>query len=96
MEISSVSPVVAESVASSTLAARSAESRAETRELVQAVHQVNEAQIVGQNSELVVSLDRQTGRPLVRIVDKESREVIQQIPAEYVLRMARELKSRRY
>jgi len=96
MEISSVSPTVAKPVDTAALTVRSAESRAQTRELIQAVRQANESQIAGQNSELVVSVDRRTGRLLVRIVDKESREVIQQIPAEHVLRMVREWNERRY
>jgi uncharacterized FlaG/YvyC family protein len=39
-------------------------------------------------------MDRQTKRPVVRIVDKRTNEVIQQIPAEYVLRMAEDFKAK--
>jgi flagellar protein FlaG len=42
----------------------------------------------GENSELTFVLDRQTRRPLVRIIDKKTNEVIRQIPPEYALRMA--------
>jgi uncharacterized FlaG/YvyC family protein len=36
-------------------------------------------------------MDRDTGRPIIRIVDRGTREVIQQIPPEYVLSVAKEL-----
>lgn len=62
------------------------------RSLIRAVRAVNSAELLGYDHELSFAFDRATGRPVVRIVDKETREVIQQIPAEYVLRMAEELK----
>ena len=64
--------------------------RTEQRQLIQAVKAVNEAQLFGQNSELTFSFDRQTRRTVMKIVDKETQEVIRQIPAEYVLRLAEE------
>jgi uncharacterized FlaG/YvyC family protein len=36
-------------------------------------------------------VDRASRRAIVRIVDKQTHEVINQIPAEYVLRLAEEL-----
>ncbi len=61
------------------------------RTLIRAVRAVNSAELLGYDHELSFSFDRATGHPVVRIVNKETREVIQQIPAEYVLRMAEEL-----
>lgn len=60
--------------------------------LIQAVKAVNEAQVFGQNSELTFAIDRQTRRTVMKIVDKETQEVIRQIPQEYVLRLAEETK----
>jgi len=57
-------------------------------ELIRAVKAVNVAELFGQNSELTFVLDRETSRPLVRLIDRTTREVIRQIPPEYVLRMA--------
>lgn len=62
------------------------------RVLIQAVRSVNAAELFGQNNELTFILDRATRRAVVRIVDKQTHEVVDQIPAEYVLRMAEELK----
>jgi flagellar protein FlaG len=64
---------------------------AENREVVQAVKAVNAAELYGSNSELTFMVDRMTQRPVIRLVDKETRDVIRQIPPEYVLRMAEDL-----
>jgi len=62
------------------------------RTLIQAVKAVNAVELFGQNNELTFIMDRATRRAVVRIVDRKSGEVVEQIPAEYVLRMAEELK----
>ena len=64
---------------------------AENRQLIQAVKAVNQAELFGNNSELRFSLDKATQRPVAKLIDRETKEVIQQIPPEYVLRMAAEL-----
>jgi flagellar protein FlaG len=64
---------------------------AENREVIQAVKAVNAAEMFGTNSELTFLVDRMTQRPVIRLVDKETRDVIRQIPPEYVLRMAEDL-----
>lgn len=71
------------------------ELQAEDRELIQAVKALNATEMFGQNSELTFVLDRETRRPLVRIVDRETREVIRQIPPEYALRIAEDLRTTR-
>ncbi len=60
--------------------------------LIQAVRAVNEAALYGQRSELAFSVDRETRKSVVRIIDKKTREVIEQIPSEQVLRLAEELR----
>lgn len=67
------------------------EARSENRGLIQAVKALNATELFGQNQELIFVFDRQSRRPLVRIVDRETREVIRQIPAEYALRMASDI-----
>ncbi len=64
--------------------------RTEQLQLIHAVKAVNEAQLFGQKSELTFTFDRQTRRTVMKIVDKETQEVIRQIPPEYVLRLAEE------
>ena len=61
------------------------------RTLIQAVRAVNAAEMLGQNNELTFILDRAARKAVVRIVNRETHEVVDQIPAEYVLRMAEEL-----
>jgi len=62
------------------------------RELIQAVKAVNVAELFGQNNELTFVLDRETNRPLVRLIDRTTHEIIRQIPPEHVLRIAAELR----
>jgi flagellar protein FlaG len=64
---------------------------AERRELVKAVKVINDAQVFGQESELTFSFDRTGRRAVLRIVNRETREVIRQIPNEQVLRLAESL-----
>ncbi len=60
----------------------------EIRELIQAVKALNSAELFGQNSELTFLLDRETHRPIIRLVDRKTKDVIRQIPPEYLLNMA--------
>ena len=64
------------------------------RALIQAVRAVNGAEIYGEQHELSFAFDRAAQRAVVRIVDKKTREVVQQIPTEQVLRMAEEIQQR--
>jgi flagellar protein FlaG len=67
---------------------------ADHRALVQAVKAINAIEMFGQNNELTFFLDRNTHRAVVRIVNRNTREVVQQIPSEYVLRLAEESRER--
>ena len=60
---------------------------AERRQMSQAAKTVNGSGVLGRN-QLVISIDSQTHRIVVRIEDRETHEVVQQIPPEYVLRLA--------
>ena len=68
------------------------EKLAEHRELIQAVKALNATELFGQDHELTFVLDRETHRPLVRIINRKTHEVVRQIPPEYALRMAEDLK----
>ena len=61
------------------------------RELIAAVKALNQTELFGENNELTFILDRNTHRPLMRLVDRKTREVIRQIPPESVLRMAQDV-----
>ena len=60
------------------------------RALIQAVKAVNATALFGQDLELSFILDRNTRQVVVRVVHSDTREVVRQIPAEYVLRLAEE------
>jgi flagellar protein FlaG len=71
-----------------------AEKAAENREVIQAVKALNATGMFGKDEELTFQLDQRTGRMLVRVVNPETKEVLSQIPAEYVLRLVEDLKKR--
>jgi flagellar protein FlaG len=62
------------------------------RRLAQAAKAVNDSGQIGTDKELTIALDRGTGQPVIRLIDRQTREVIHQIPGERVLRMAEEFK----
>lgn len=61
------------------------------RELIEAVSKVNTAALLGQDKELTFQMDRETRQMIVRVVNKQTGEVVRQIPAEYVLDVAKAL-----
>jgi uncharacterized FlaG/YvyC family protein len=68
-----------------------AELKLENRDIIAAVNTVNRTELLGEN-ELAFQLDRESRRPVILIVDRKTKEVVQQIPPEYVLRVAADLK----
>jgi len=66
----------------------------QNRELVQAVRAVNGSEMLGLDEELDYQLDAATKHLVVRILNRNTKEVLTQVPPEYVLRMAEDLKSR--
>ena len=66
---------------------------AEHRELIQAVKAVNASEMLGDKNMLTFAIDRDTHRPVVRILDRETNELVSQIPPETLLRLAADLKA---
>ena len=62
---------------------------AENREVVRAVKALNGTEMFGEENQLMFRRDPETQRMVVRVVNRKTEEVISQIPAEYVLRLAR-------
>lgn len=67
-----------------------AEKTVENREIIQAVKALNATEMFGEENELRFQKDPETQRMVVRMVDRKTKEVISQVPAEYVLRLAAE------
>jgi uncharacterized FlaG/YvyC family protein len=63
----------------------------ERRALIKAVRAINATALFGENYELTFVLDRETNRPILRIIDRKTREVIRQLPPEYALRLTEEI-----
>jgi uncharacterized FlaG/YvyC family protein len=62
--------------------------------LIQAVKAVNAAELFGQENELTFMIDRAAKIAVVRIVNKKTGELVQQIPNERVLKLAEESNGR--
>ena len=62
--------------------------RAEQSRLIQAVKSVNQSGVFGSTEELVFTRDQPTGRPVVQLINRETKKVVQQIPPEYLLRLS--------
>ncbi len=69
-----------------------ADRAAGNREVVRAVKALNGTEMFGDENQLVFRRDPETGRMVVRLVNKTTEEVVAQIPEEYVLRLAEDLK----
>jgi len=80
-------------VATHTATPASAEQVAANREVIKAVQAVNAAEMFGQDNELTFVLDRGTQQTIIRVVDRKTNEVIRQIPAEYMLRLAEDARA---
>lgn len=68
-----------------------ADRAAENREVIQAVRAVNNAAWFGDQNELTFQMDLRTHRMLMRVINRNTREVVDQYPAEYILRIAADL-----
>jgi len=82
MQIDSLSPV--NTVAAPTPVAN--QDPAQTRQLVTAVRALNKSELFGDDRQLQFSRDPGTRMPVIRIVQPNTGEVIEQIPPEAVLR----------
>ena len=69
-----------------------AENHVQNREVIQAVKALNATEMFGDQNELLFQQDPQTHRMVVRVVNRQTKEVVSQIPAEYVLQLAAGLK----
>ena len=64
---------------------------AERLRMAQAIRAVNQANIFGENRELNFTVDRATQQIVIRVIDRDTRETVMQLPPEYVLRLAANL-----
>jgi uncharacterized FlaG/YvyC family protein len=62
------------------------------KNMIKALKAVNAAEYFGSENELTFVMDRATHKAVVRIINKSTHEVVDQIPSEVLLRMAEDLK----
>ena len=67
------------------------EQAANNRNLIQAVKAVNEAGTLGDNNEITFQMDRNSRLPVIQIIDRSTKQVVEQIPPEYILQLAETL-----
>ena len=91
MEITGVNGVAPALAAIPTLAPVPPEQAANNRNLIQAIKAVNEAGTFGDNNEITFQIDRNSRRPVVQIIDRSTKKVVEQIPPEYILQLAETL-----
>jgi uncharacterized FlaG/YvyC family protein len=63
------------------------------RQVVTAVQWLNQAEWLGQDRELTYKHDLRTGKPVIQILERQTGEVVDQIPPESVLRLVTELQA---
>jgi uncharacterized FlaG/YvyC family protein len=70
------------------------ETPAVARELVKAVKELNRSQFSGSDRQLTFRWDAHASRPVIRIVDRGTGELIEEIPAETFQKMMNDLTSK--
>jgi uncharacterized FlaG/YvyC family protein len=90
MNISSISNFASHFSASTQAAQPKPPPSADQKALLQAVKTVNAGGMLGRENELTFKIDRAANIAVVRIVNRKTGELVQQIPNETVLKMAEE------
>ncbi|MBZ5624371.1 MAG: flagellar protein FlaG [Acidobacteriia bacterium] len=88
MGVVSLNPSVQAPSAAAPAPVTPADKAAENREVVQAIKALNGSEMFGHDNELIFQRDRLTQRMVIRVVNRKTKEVISQIPPEYLLRLA--------
>jgi len=70
----------------------SEQERSERRQLIQAARKISSSGTLGE-VEITFAVDKTSQRPVMRVVDRKTNEVVRQIPSEQVLRLAEQLKN---
>lgn len=65
---------------------------AENRSIVQAVKALNGTEMFGQDNQLTFQRDPDTQHIVIQVINRKTHEVVSQIPQEYLLRLAKDLK----
>jgi len=88
MEITSIKPGTYVAPAQPSITPQEA---AQRRELIKATKAVNSSGIVGDQNEVTFVVNPSSHQVILRLVDRETGEVLMQVPPETILRMAQDL-----
>jgi len=91
MEITGASGAAAALTAIPNSAPVPPEQAANNRNLIQAVQAENQAGILGDQNEITFQMDRNSRMPVIQIIDRSTKQVVEQIPPEYILQLAETL-----
>lgn len=86
-----ISPISFSAVPQIPRAVASVASASTTREVATAVQTLNQNGTAGPGREFSIAIDGKTKVPVVRIVDSKTNELIEQIPSQYILDLAKQL-----
>ena len=92
MDVNALSRVTQGVPASATPVA--VDSAAQNRQVVQAVKALNQSEMFGSDNGLEFQRDPESKRWVVKVVNRTTGDVVSQIPPEYVLRLADDLKQK--
>jgi uncharacterized FlaG/YvyC family protein len=92
MDVNALSRVTQGAPASATPVA--VDSAAQNRQVVQAVKALNKSEMFGSDNGLEFQRDPESKRWVVKVVNRTTGDVVSQIPPEYVLRLADDLKEK--
>ena len=70
------------------------DSAAQNRQVVQAVKALNKSEMFGSDNGLEFERDPESKRWVVKVVNRTTGDVVSQIPPEYVLRLADDVKEK--
>ena len=90
MDVNALSRITQAAPASATPV--SADDASQNRQVVQAVKALNKSEMFGEDNGLEFQKDPDTKRWVVKVINRTTGDVISQIPPEYVLRLAEDLK----
>jgi uncharacterized FlaG/YvyC family protein len=88
MDLTSVQSKGAPPVSGATPPTVPPQQAAQQRALIKAADVINANQTFGPNNSVVFVFDRDTHRPVMRVVDSQTNEVLMQLPPQYVLNLA--------
>jgi uncharacterized FlaG/YvyC family protein len=86
-----ISPLHFSTPPPTTPAPASTPSASATREVASAVQVLNQNGAAGPGREFSIAIDAKTKVPVVRIVDSNTNELIEQIPSQYILDLAQQI-----